>query len=98
MGTRRRLSTLGLRRPANWSFVASFSGKLCAVMPNSSESAAGDRALAAPNAELKPREVGGMPRPAMPREEAAPPEVGGREGPEPTRFGDWELRGRCIDF
>ena len=29
---------------------------------------------------------------------AAPPEIGGREGPEPTRFGDWELRGRCIDF
>jgi hypothetical protein len=27
-----------------------------------------------------------------------PTEVGGREGPEPTRFGDWELRGRCIDF
>jgi hypothetical protein len=25
-------------------------------------------------------------------------ETGGREGPEPTRFGDWELRGRCIDF
>jgi hypothetical protein len=25
-------------------------------------------------------------------------EVGGRAGPEPTRFGDWELRGRCIDF
>jgi hypothetical protein len=29
---------------------------------------------------------------------AAPRELGGREGPEPTRFGDWELRGRCIDF
>ena len=28
----------------------------------------------------------------------APRELGGREGPEPTRFGDWELRGRCIDF
>jgi len=28
----------------------------------------------------------------------APREVGGRDGPEPTRFGDWELRGRCIDF
>jgi hypothetical protein len=28
----------------------------------------------------------------------APREVGGREGLEPTRFGDWELRGRCIDF
>jgi hypothetical protein len=24
--------------------------------------------------------------------------VGGPEGPEPTRYGDWELRGRCIDF
>jgi hypothetical protein len=31
-------------------------------------------------------------RPAVVRE------VGGRDGPEPTRFGDWELRGRCIDF
>jgi hypothetical protein len=28
----------------------------------------------------------------------SPREIGGREGPEPTRFGDWELRGRCIDF
>ncbi len=25
-------------------------------------------------------------------------EVGGRSGPEPTRFGDWERAGRCIDF
>jgi hypothetical protein len=25
-------------------------------------------------------------------------EFGGREGPEPTRFGDWEKAGRCIDF
>jgi hypothetical protein len=33
------------------------------------------------------------------RAAAEPPvEIGGREGPEPTRFGDWELRGRCIDF
>lgn len=27
-----------------------------------------------------------------------PPEVGGRDGPEPTRYGDWEKNGRCIDF
>lgn len=26
------------------------------------------------------------------------PEVGGPEGPEPTRYGDWEKKGRCIDF
>ncbi len=25
-------------------------------------------------------------------------EVGGSEGPEPTRYGDWEKNGRCIDF
>jgi hypothetical protein len=25
-------------------------------------------------------------------------EVGGREGLEPTRYGDWEKGGRCIDF
>jgi hypothetical protein len=31
----------------------------------------------------------------------APPaarEIGGREGPDPTRYGDWEKNGRCIDF
>jgi hypothetical protein len=25
-------------------------------------------------------------------------EIGGPPGPEPTRFGDWERKGRCIDF
>jgi hypothetical protein len=27
-----------------------------------------------------------------------PRELGGPPGPEPTRFGDWEKAGRCIDF
>lgn len=27
-----------------------------------------------------------------------PTEIGGPKGPEPTRYGDWERRGRCIDF
>jgi hypothetical protein len=27
-----------------------------------------------------------------------PPEKGGREGPEPTRFGDWEKKGVAVDF
>ncbi|MEZ5455243.1 MAG: DUF1674 domain-containing protein [Lysobacteraceae bacterium] len=27
-----------------------------------------------------------------------PREVGGRPGLEPTRYGDWEKNGRCIDF
>ncbi len=25
-------------------------------------------------------------------------EHGGPRGPEPTRYGDWERKGRCIDF
>jgi len=27
-----------------------------------------------------------------------PKETGGRSGPDPTRYGDWEKNGRCIDF
>jgi hypothetical protein len=42
-------------------------------------------------------------RPAAERERARPaqpavPEIGGPQGPEPTRYGDWEKGGRCIDF
>ncbi|MGA8707405.1 MAG: succinate dehydrogenase assembly factor 4 [Steroidobacteraceae bacterium] len=29
---------------------------------------------------------------------AAGHEIGGPARPEPTRYGDWEQRGRCIDF
>jgi len=25
-------------------------------------------------------------------------EIGGPAGPEPTRYGDWESKGRCTDF
>ncbi|MDH4260989.1 MAG: DUF1674 domain-containing protein [Gammaproteobacteria bacterium] len=34
------------------------------------------------------------------REAAAivPVEIGGPSGPEPTRYGDWEKAGRCMDF
>ncbi len=37
--------------------------------------------------------------PAKP--EPAPPlpkEIGGPKGKEPTRYGDWEVNGRCSDF
>ena len=27
-----------------------------------------------------------------------PAEYGGQQGPEPTRYGDWEKNGRCTDF
>jgi hypothetical protein len=35
---------------------------------------------------------------AAPSAAARPRESGGAAGPEPTRFGDWEKNGRCIDF
>ncbi len=25
-------------------------------------------------------------------------EIGGPKGPEPTRYGDWERGGKCVDF
>ncbi len=35
-------------------------------------------------------------KPAAPRK--MPVEIGGPAGPEPTRYGDWEQKGRCTDF
>jgi hypothetical protein len=37
----------------------------------------------------------------LPPHEPAPavvPETGGPKGPEPTRYGDWEVNGICSDF
>ena len=36
-----------------------------------------------------------VPEPDLP---AVADESGGPKGPEPTRYGDWEKNGRCIDF
>jgi len=37
--------------------------------------------------------------PATPADAADPAvEHGGPKGLEPTRYGDWERKGRCIDF
>jgi hypothetical protein len=32
------------------------------------------------------------------RQKPMPKEVNGRDGPEPTRFGDWEVKGLATDF
>jgi hypothetical protein len=50
--------------------------------------AAAERALA----EAEARRAAEANRPAL------PPERGGRDGPEPTRFGDWERKGLATDF
>ncbi len=31
-------------------------------------------------------------------EQKIPAEINGPKGPEPTRYGDWEQKGRCTDF
>jgi hypothetical protein len=38
------------------------------------------------------------PVPAAPKLPKMPKEIGGPKGPEPTRYGDWEQKGRCTDF
>lgn len=43
-------------------------------------------------------EPANAPAEPVPETPVLPREHGGREGPEPTRFGDWEKNGRCIDF
>ncbi|SJM90757.1 DUF1674 domain-containing protein [Crenothrix polyspora] len=35
---------------------------------------------------------------ANPPEPQISSETGGVTGPEPTRYGDWEKNGRCVDF
>ena len=56
-------------------------------------------ALSPAAAALKPK-TEAAPRPKtgpVPVEEITQ-EIGGPKGPEPTRFGDWEKKGRCSDF
>ena len=49
----------------------------------------------APDIELPKPEVTDR---REPQELQKPKEIGGPKGAEPTRFGDWERAGRCIDF
>ena len=37
-------------------------------------------------------------RRALTKKNELPKELGGRNGPEPTRYGDWEKRGIVSDF
>ncbi len=54
----------------------------------------------------QPSAATATPQPARPAEGTPPPaavkpppgEIGGPKGLEPTRFGDWERNGRCVDF
>jgi hypothetical protein len=61
------------------------------------------RTMSAPISESTipspPQPAEGDQFPIRQRSDALPPkEVGGRGGLEPTRYGDWEKNGRCVDF
>jgi hypothetical protein len=60
----------------------------------SDENAAGDSVLA----DGKSSDVVSAAAGQQDKLPAVGKEIGGPPGPEPTRFGDWERKGRCIDF
>lgn len=72
---------------------ASSTGKPEADAPDAAKprvlSPAARRALAEAEARRKAAEAAAS---------ASKPEVGGRGGADPARFGDWEIKGRAIDF
>jgi len=65
-----------------------------------------DLATAAEATDIQTQDEGDRPEaapcaadPGTPQPDATPSEeIGGPQGPEPTRYGAWERKGRCIDF
>jgi hypothetical protein len=55
---------------------------------------------AKPNDQSEPvaPQPAGTPAAAAENPALRPREIGGPKGPEPTRYGDWEVGGRCTDF
>jgi hypothetical protein len=52
-----------------------------------------------PSQPAAPAAPAATPAPApAPAPAKMPKEIGGPAGPEPTRFGDWERKGRVSDF
>ncbi|HAT36501.1 MAG TPA: DUF1674 domain-containing protein [Rhodospirillaceae bacterium] len=49
-------------------------------------------------AERKAEEAGRKWREKAEAKGEVPKEIGGPKGLEPTRYGDWEKAGRCVDF
>ena len=49
-------------------------------------------------AEMKSEAAGEAARKAAEERGEVAGEIGGPKGLEPTRYGDWEKSGRCVDF
>jgi len=52
------------------------------------------------NTPQKPQQpaADGDKKPVLKDSASKPEEIGGPTGPEPTRYGDWERKGRVSDF
>ncbi len=60
-----------------------------------------DRPAPPPERELTPAARRALAEAEERRRAAAtdrPTEIGGRKGPEPVRYGDWEIKGIAADF
>ncbi len=53
---------------------------------------------AAKAAESPATEVAPIAKPVPVKPGPLAPEIGGAKGPEPTRYGDWQHKGRATDF
>ena len=51
-----------------------------------------------PDRAADPAPASRLTEPAKPAKPAKAKETGGPSGPEPTRYGDWERKGICVDF
>ena len=47
---------------------------------------------------IQPVKDTGAEKPGKDETASGTAEIGGRKGLDPTRYGDWEKNGRCIDF
>ena len=70
----------------------------CTAMQNASEAGAETSISAHSTPKTSPVAFDPCAGSAVPATPAQPLEIGGPPGPEPTRYGDWEKKGRCIDF
>jgi len=77
-----------LMPPVNWlcRYAASITLLAIRTMPDTSSK---------PATSSEPAPAERAVTPALPLQEKEPD---GRSAPDPTRYGDWEKNGRCIDF
>ncbi len=102
-----RVEWTGARKQAHWKWRDSAGGRCVMKYPAHSGTlfcmSAAEPPRKHPGNRVRTLEVQDPDtQPERPAAEGPSPgsvrEVGGPSGPEPTRYGDWEKRGRCIDF